>query len=97
MADITPQHAGKSILEIIWEELDSVYDQLMSEGRPRVPKQWGAQHPQEIADKQMKYGELRGQAQGLAYAIAVIQNPYDVSVPAVRHEAQRRYDDANED
>jgi hypothetical protein len=98
MTDIAPQHAGRSILEIIWEELDSVYDQLVNSDAPDIwDEDNGSGDPVGVPEEWQKWGELRGQAQGLAYAIAVIQNPYDVSVPAVRAEAKRRYDDTNED
>lgn len=91
MTGIAPQHAGKSILEIIWEDLDAVYDQLVSEGAPDLVGLSASEADAAL----VSYGELRGQAQGLAYAIAVIQNPYDVDVPAVKKQARQRYEDAS--
>lgn len=38
----------------------------------------------------------RGGAQQLAYAIAIIQNPYKPSTPSVKKEAQRRWEEAQE-
>jgi hypothetical protein len=94
MNERKPVHAGKSILEIIWEELDSVFDQLMEEGEPVVDP---VKQPTTAATRYRQWGELRGQAQGLAYAIAVIQNPYEVDVPAVKVQARERWQAANED
>lgn len=89
--------AGRSLLEILWEELDAVIDRLVADGKPAevppVPKV-GNQRPLAAwRDEWMKYGEERGQAQGLAYAIAVIMNPYSPDVPAVRRMASNRLEE----
>lgn len=84
-------YAGMSILDILWQDLDDVMDQLMGDEEPRVPKQWGVKPPQDIAKEQRAWGELRGQAQGLAFAIAVLTNPYKGDVPAVKKEAMQRW------
>jgi len=68
--------AGRSIIEILWEDLDKTVDKLESPGALR-----GAR-PVDI-----------GRAQGLAYAIAVMYNPYAPDFNAVRDEAMDRYDD----
>jgi hypothetical protein len=88
------QLAGKSILDILWEELDSVFDQLMEEGEPDVDP---TKQPSTAATRYREWGELRGQAQGLAYAIAVMTNPYEVDVPAIKVQVRERYEAANED
>lgn len=67
------QFAGRSILEIIWEEMDAVYGRLMA------------------GDGAKAKGD-KGRAAGLAYAIAVIQNPYEVNVEAVRDQAHARWE-----
>jgi hypothetical protein len=41
------------------------------------------------------WGELRGQAQGLAFAIAILTNPYAADVPAVKKEAMARWETRN--
>jgi len=82
---------------MLWEELDSIVDQIMSEdGRPSVPDTRMSGELQEIADEQMAYGELRGQAQGVAYAIAVITDPYAPDVPKIREQAMQRWEDGAE-
>lgn len=99
-------HAGKSVLDLLWEELDAVYDQLMEEGEPSKESLAEELHltsalsvartlATEWYGVLREWGELRGQAQGLAYAIALVTNPYACDVPAVKAEARRRYEDAN--
>lgn len=90
-AEAPHPYAGMSVLDILWQDLDDCMDQLM-EDEPRVPKQWGVKPPQEIAKEQRAWGELRGQAQGLAFAIAILTNPYAADVPAVKKEAMARWE-----
>lgn len=86
-------HAGKSILEIIWEELDDVMDRLMDKGVPTFPS--AARTPAESwrdqAEEWQLYGEERGRAQGVAYALAVLTNPYHIDVDAIRATALERW------
>lgn len=73
--------AGQSIKEGITTELDTVVSRLVSDGRPDSdagPNTW------------MEYGEERGQAQGLAYALAMINNPYKPNVPETKRDAVER-------
>lgn len=85
-------HAGKTLLEIIWEELDEVMDRLMADGVPstdmRLSQGYGTP---EMAEAFRRWGEERGQAQGLAYALAVLTNPYHVDVDAIRAQAVARW------
>lgn len=91
-------NAGKTLLEIIWEDLDRVMDLLMEEGEPSkgtfvreyIATDTGLK-ANEWWDVLREWGEQRGQAQGLAYAIAVLTNPYHVDVDAVRTEAVARW------
>lgn len=69
--------AGRSIREIVWEELDVVMERLMS-------------------GNQAEDGRDAGRAEGLAFALAIFQNPYLPSVDAVRAEAVERWETANE-
>jgi hypothetical protein len=62
---------GKSILEMLWEELDAIVERLMA----------GAASEED-----------KGRAQGVAYAIAVIENPYLPSVERIREEAMDRWE-----
>jgi hypothetical protein len=89
--------AGRSLLEILWEELDAVLDRLAADGKPDdvppVPKV-GNQRPLAAwRDEWMAYGEERGKAQSLAYAIAVITNPYKPDVPAIKRMAAVRLEE----
>lgn len=94
---MTEPVAGKSILDLLWEEMDDVVDLLQEEGQPAS---WADEHvrgrtPRDeigVASEWQSWGERRGRAQGLAYALAVILNPYEPDVPAVKREAMARWD-----
>jgi hypothetical protein len=66
--------AGRSIIEIIWEDLDDVMDRLMAEPTD--------------ADK--------GEALGLARALATMMNPYEKNVDSIRGEAFERWQEREE-
>ena len=66
---------GKTILELLWDELDAIMDRLMSDG--------------EAED-----GRDPGRAEGVAYCIAVMQNPYLPNIDAVREQAMERWENA---
>jgi len=70
--------SGKSILEMYWDELDTIMDRLMTNGA-------------EAAD-----GRDPGRAEGVAYCIAVMKNPYAPNIDSVRIEAVERFDLSNE-
>jgi hypothetical protein len=65
---------GKSILEMMWEELDAIVERLMGGGAAE---------------------EDTGRAQGVAYAIAVIENPYLPDMERIRNEAMDRWESSN--
>jgi hypothetical protein len=100
MVEAAAKHpfAGMSVLDILWDELDTIMDQLMEEGAPDV--ETFSEEIQESGRPQAKlwygvlrdWGELRGQAQGIAYAIALCTNPYAADVPRVKAEAKARWD-----
>jgi len=73
--------AGKSIRETVEEQLDTVVERLLAEGKPDSDAS---------PDEYIAYGEERGQAQGLAYALAVFINPYKPSVPEAKKAALER-------
>jgi hypothetical protein len=79
VAEPRPSCGGKSILDLIWEALDRVYADLVTE---------------EVARDVMgpTGSALRGQALGLATAIAIIVNPYSPNIDAVRAEAKARWE-----
>jgi hypothetical protein len=62
---------GKSILEMLWEELDAIVERLMAGGNDEDDK---------------------GKAQGVAWAIALVQNPYLPDIEHVRAEAMDRWE-----
>lgn len=68
--------AGKSILELMWDELDALMEILMD------MKHWELE---ESADW------YKGRANGLATCIALVHNPYVPDVMAVRELAKQRY------
>lgn len=96
-------YAGMSVLDIAWQELDDVMDLLMEQGAPDkeslkadlVDRQIQVSEARQLGDEWYntlkEWGELRGQAQGLAFAIAVLTNPYAADVPAVKKEAMARW------
>ena len=86
LEDSHPGKPGRSILEQIWEELDSIMDRLRS-GSP-IPEAEGWTGVRDRA-------ELRGRAQGIAYAIAVMTNPYAPDVPKIKAEARTRWERRN--
>lgn len=90
MKDMGHSAAGPSLLERLWDELDNIMGRLMAEGVPESlgdnPGDWGT------AEDWQAYGEERGQAQGIAYAIALIENPYQPCMPAVKARAVERWE-----
>lgn len=84
-------HAGKSIIEILWEHLDDVMDKLMEEGKP---ESWeSGSREVGVVGHWQQYGEERGQAQGLAYALAVMTNPYHPDMDGIRANAVKRWEE----
>lgn len=74
--EVLHPHAGGSIRQMIWAELDDVVDRIQK----RVAK---GKEPMK-ADK--------GMALGLATAIAIMTNPYAYDVDAIREEAMERWE-----
>ena len=96
---MTPRnpHAGKSIIEIIWEDMDDVMDLLKEDPQDSSPPPPASAYAQIKAyGEDMKlWGEQRGRAQGLAYALAVLTNPYAVNVDEIKKEAMKRWEERN--
>lgn len=76
--------AGPSILESLWKELDSIMVQLMSYPSPST------------ITPSPDQAKFRGIAVGLATAIAILINPYERNIDAVRAEAAARYEARND-
>lgn len=105
-AEAPHPYAGMSVLDIMWQDLDDCMDQLMSEGAPdkgslaeELYLTSALSVARSLANEWYttlkEWGELRGQAQGLAFAIAVLTNPYAADVPAVKKEAMQRWEKRN--
>jgi hypothetical protein len=84
-------HAGKSLLETLTEELDAIVDRLMADPEPIDIDQVPDDQLEAWAASVQSWGEERGRAQGVAYALAVLTNPYAPSVPAQRAAAAARW------
>lgn len=87
---------GKSIINLLWEDLDDTMDILMAEcqcgslaGAHAVGQNCGNLR----IDYELEYSvdEYRGRAQGVAYALALMSNPYLRNVDEVRKLAKERY------
>jgi hypothetical protein len=89
----TEPRNGRTIVqalhEELWKELDTVVDHIMSEGEPHV----GNVNYKNQMDSLKEYFEWRGQAQGIAYALAVLTNPYQPDVEKIRAEAMKRWEE----
>lgn len=90
--------AGPSLLDKLWHEMDNVVARLISDGAPAEKPEaiinHGLDRPDplaEWADEYRRWGEDRGQAQGLAFAIATIENPYNPNMDDVRARAMERW------
>lgn len=69
---------GRSIVEMMEDELDAIVERLMDGG--------------EAAD-----GRDPGRAEGVAFCIAIIQQPYNPSIDDVRNAAMLRYEEKMEE
>jgi hypothetical protein len=93
----TEPRNGRTIVqalhEELWKELDTIVDHIMSEGEPVLSQ---ADIEEYEVEAFRKYGEWRGQAQGVAYALAVLTNPYQPDVDKIRAEAMERWEAGEE-
>jgi hypothetical protein len=101
MARPTP-HAGRSIMDIFWQELDEIMDWLKENGKPETfEDELG--YERAIVDQKdngdpsdyQEWAERRGQAQGVAYCLAVLTNPYAPNIDTIRAEARARWEQRN--
>lgn len=72
---VTLQYAGRSIQDMLWEELFAIYERLVTKvsANPDIDK---------------------GQAQGVAFAIATMRNPHRPDVIAVSIELKERWNES---
>lgn len=95
---------GKSIIDLLWEDLDDTMDILSERCESRgcgklagvhtADFEYRDGHRLEMENSVLEYSieEYRGRAQGVAYAIALMSNPYLGDVAAVRTLAKQRYE-----
>lgn len=69
---------GKTLYEMVWDELMVVMDRLMT----------GAQ---------AEDGRDPGRAEGIAFCLAVMQNPYLPNIDAVREQAMDKWESEQDD
>jgi hypothetical protein len=77
---------GLSLLETLWAELDRLTAELLNEAFVSpISKRRGAR----------QYWSLVGEARGVAWCIATIENPYTTDVDAIRLRAMERYNESH--
>lgn len=82
--------SGKTILDLLWEKLDEIVTALAVQWPDMRDDETFLMGTDTDPVEIFEWAELRGQAQGLALAIATIQNPYAPDVDDVRAEAGSR-------
>lgn len=87
-----PDCAGKSILEMLWDELMSEMEPLMSGGEYHDDSRPDGSRPMDLDLWTAHRARTRGVCQGLSAAIAIMMNPYAPNVDQVRAEAAERYE-----
>jgi len=94
--------AGRTLIEQLfdeyWKELDTIVEHLMSQEEPEVSDFDSGVQYQDIATGEAgeackQWGEWRGRAQGIAYALALLTNPAKPDVEAIREKAMQRWED----
>lgn len=81
---------GKTIRELIWEQLDDAMDALMSTGKP-MWEEIGMADPDRIAETFRRYGHEQGVAQATAYVLSLFEQPDHPDIDSVRGAAVLRY------
>jgi hypothetical protein len=84
----------QALFEELWKELDTIVEHITSEGEPDVTQY---SFLAQLKDDVQKWAEWRGQAQGIAYALAVLTNPYAPDVDKIRAEAMERWEVGEEE
>jgi hypothetical protein len=85
-----PSCNGKSIIDLIWEQLLEKYeDLLVSMKNHEVWRNRGIDPSEENVED---LGAYKGHCLGLATALAILHNPYSPDVDAIRKECVERYE-----
>lgn len=74
--------AGRSILEMLWDEMLNQYGKLLAVME-------GPSTPAEVQGQ-------KGTCLGIAKCIAIMTNPYDPDVDAIRRETKERHEQARD-
>lgn len=97
--DLRPIYGGETLLEALWSEMDRLMEGLMTDqdaedvcGR-KSNCEWSSEdNPCQHEDNGDRY-----RAQELAWVLAIVTNPYNPSVDAIRAEAVARWNTAQEE
>jgi hypothetical protein len=84
LGEARPSCNGKSIIDLIWEQLLEAYDDLL-EVQPL------AERTTDIR-AQAALWHQKGACLGLATALAILHNPYSPDIDAIRKECVERYE-----
>ncbi|MBK8246386.1 MAG: hypothetical protein IPK85_03165 [Gemmatimonadetes bacterium] len=89
------EHAGQSLVEMLWEQLDAQYNRLkeLHEDGGVTAKNVGTVS----AEHAIAYLQQQGKVQGLCFAVGTIMYPYDAPkdrIEKVRAELPQRWEDA---
>jgi hypothetical protein len=100
--------AGRSIIEMLWEQADILYAKLMDVEEPwqadDIAEVIGSRADQETAEEQAQeitdYWELRGKLGGLSYALGRMLHMYDKpkdAIDKIKAELRERWESENEE
>ena len=76
--------AGRSLLEMLEDELDDVMDFLMAKPGDELYEQ-KEEYTEEMLNR------AKGRAEGITFSIAIIRGPYHPNIDAVKGQAVARY------
>jgi hypothetical protein len=94
MENNRPECAGKSIIQLIEEELDAVVERLYAYGPPRDLDENIREDGTlgEWVTEVESYNKDRGLAEGIGIALALLYNPYAPNLDAIRSQAVERWE-----
>lgn len=88
-----PTKPGKTLVEQLWDEMDVVMDRLMADYAETTVEEFYRKDGTTDGEGILRWGEERGNAQGLAFALALFTtNSYEPNVDAIREQAYERWE-----